>query len=293
MVRAALGTLAALVSLSACSVASRSAAPERPPVTDNAAKSASVVTTVPVPAPTPAPAPVPTTAPPAPPAVAAAPQTASATASAAARAEVTTTEKSFGGYALHTNADGSVVRWNPCSVIRWRANLTLAPPGALHDLTIGFDQLAAATGMSFKYDGVTTMVPTAAWRSGSTDSGLIVVAWVPKAATDLLGDGASGEGGWYEEGSKIGTQPWKWQIVRGFVVIDPGATAGYLPDFADGVSIGALVLHELGHAAGLGHADDKTQIMWPVLTNSTTAHYSPGDLAGLSAIGRSAGCITG
>jgi hypothetical protein len=288
MVRAALGTLAALLSLSACSAVTRSAAQLRPPVTDNAAKSASVVTTVPPAPPTPA------IVPPAPPTtVAPAPLTASTSPSAAARAEVATTEKSFGGYALHTNADGSIVRWNPCSVIRWRANLTLAPPGALHDLTVAFDQLAAATGMSFKYDGATTMIPTAAWRSGSTDSGLIVVAWVFKAATDLLGDGASGEGGWYEEGSKVGTQPWKWQIVRGFVVIDPTATAGYLPDFADGVSLGALMLHELGHAAGLGHAEDKTQVMWPVLTNATAARYSPGDLAGLAAIGHSAGCITG
>jgi hypothetical protein len=199
----------------------------------------------------------------------------------------------LGGYTLHTNADGSVVRWNPCSVVRWRANLALAPPAALDDVTAAFQQLGAATGMSFRYDGPTTTVPTTVWRNTSPDFGVIVVAWVPRTATDLLGDGATGEGGWYEQGTKTGAKPWVWRIVRGFVVIDPAATAEYAKGFADGLSLGALVLHELGHAAGLGHTADPGQLMSPVLTGSTLAHYGAGDRAGLTAVGRPAGCITG
>ena len=59
---------------------------------------------------------------------------------------------------------------------------------------------------------------------------------------------------------------WTWRIERGFVLIDPTSTAAYTAGFGTGVSLGALILHELAHAVGLGHVDDPDQLMYPTLT---------------------------
>ena len=64
---------------------------------------------------------------------------------------------------------------------------------------------------------------------------------------------------------------------------DPGA--GFGPN-----ARGGLLLHELGHAVGLAHVDDRTQIMNPISTGAAGV-YGTGDLAGLRILG-SGGCLT-
>ena len=213
------------------------------------------------------------------------------TTTTAAQTRTTSVAGSSASFALSHNADGSVVRWNPCSVIHWRANVTGAPATALADVSTAFAQLAAATGMTFVFDGTTTTVPTNSWLRGTADTGTILVAWTTKDATDLFDAHADGEGGWYESGISRDGATWTWKIVRGFVVIDPTTTSSYRSGFGTGTTIGALVLHELGHAVGLDHVTDASQLMYPTLSRSTVAQYATGDLAGLTAVGRSAGCI--
>ena len=197
-----------------------------------------------------------------------------------------------GPFTLSHNPDGSVARWDPCRPITWKANLTLAPPGALDDLLEAFDELAEATGMSFRYGGITTAIPTGDWLTGSRDDGVIIVAWVPTAVSDLWTEVADGRGGWYAKGSSPDGATWTWRVVRGFVLIEPTATKDYAAGFGAGLTRGALLLHELAHAVGLSHVEDRSQLMFPTLGRETAARYATGDLAGLAMVGRNAGCIS-
>ena len=197
-------------------------------------------------------------------------------------------------YTLHRNSNGSVTRWNPCAGdIHVRVNPTLGGAGALADAQAALDALSRGSGLHFVYDGTTTFVPASS-RSASQPAE-VVIAWAPPGtgagASDYYQPGAVGEGGWRSSGtSNDGGATWNWRIVQGFVVLDPGSP---LPGgFGAGVTRGSLLLHELGHVAGLGHTDDGSQVMYPVLRSSSVGSFGAGDLTGLTAVGAANGCTT-
>ena len=78
------------------------------------------------------------------------------------------------------------------------------------------------------------------------------------------------------------------KIIRGAVVID--SRRNYRAGFGTGSTRGDLVLHELGHTMGLGHASSTKQIMYPMVT-SGLARLGRGDLAGLEHRGARLGCV--
>ena len=216
-------------------------------------------------------------------------------------------------YALHHAADpysgrSVVVRWSPCQVtstgttthyITYRVNAA----GHSSRITLVKEALAkvtAASGLRFRYLGTTTYVPRdavihypsgdkyvfdAAQERAKTGAEL-VVAWAPRSATNLLSgtEAGSGTASW---SASAGSQ---LRIVEGAVVMRTGVPL--LSGFHAGESVGTLLLHELGHAVGLGHVGFRSQVMYPVIGSWSPAGYGSGDDAGLRLVGRAAGCFS-
>jgi hypothetical protein len=201
----------------------------------------------------------------------------------------------------------AVVRWSPCTVtsagtrthyITYRVN-TAGVPGRVRLVQQALAKLTRANGLRFRYIGPTSYIPhyavlhyptgnqymfDAAQERARTHAEL-VVAWAKGSATNLLTPGEAG----------VGTVSWsgsyasQLRIVQAAVVLKRGVHLE--PGFAPGESIGALLLHELGHAVGLNHVTTRSQLMYPVIGTWTRAYYHAGDLAGLRRVGRAAGCM--
>lgn len=186
-------------------------------------------------------------------------------------------------YALNITA-GQKMRWNPCAVVHWRADLRLAPPGALATVQQAVATLSSATGITFAYDGTTSYIP----QQGSTwQPAPLVISFAqhsgrPSGSNWLTASGQIGDGGYQAYA------PWQspYRITNGFVVIDSDAYR-----FRTAQIQTSTLLHELGHAVGLNHVQQADEVMYPTITSSTATHYNAGDLTGLRLVGRPSGCI--
>lgn len=200
---------------------------------------------------------------------------------------------SASSYSL-AKVQGQVARWNPCAPIHYRVNTTYAPSGALTDTKTAVSRIAKETGMTFVYDGSTKTIPT---KKGARAAG-ITVAWAKPGTgtgkTDLLPGGKTiGTGGFNAAYRINGNVITGMRIVNGYVVIDTASNklkAGFTDNKNGATTRGALLEHELGHAIGLNHVNDKTQIMNAVIGGYST--FGAGDIAGLRKVGKPAGCIS-
>ena len=178
-------------------------------------------------------------------------------------------------------------RWDPCRTVAYRTNLRKAPRGSAKLVKRAFAQVHAATGIRFRAAGSTRKIPFTT-RPDSTQhlaAGLVVAWATPRQVPGLRGSTA-GLGG--STAQRAGDGPWRY--VYGGVAVD--ATARLSRGFGKGKTIGALLLHEIGHAMGLDHAGATSQIMYPALQSGFRGRYEAGDLAGLHALGAEQGCLS-
>jgi len=199
------------------------------------------------------------------------------------------------GYTVGTDASGTVVRWNPCAPIRYTVNADQGGPGAAADVATAVDILRGDSGLNLVYDGPTTDVPQSGYGASTPpgQNGPLRIAFVQPGASNLLSaaPGVVGNGGVSSYGP-YQTHP--TQVVAAFAVINSQAalTPGFGPTNGGPTSRGRLLLHELGHAVGLGHINDSNQVMYEYTDGRFTPDYGSGDKAGLAQVGAPAGCIS-
>ena len=212
-----------------------------------------------------------------------------------------------------TDPDGNAhrIRWNPCQQkVTYAVNARLAGKtpkarnAAIDDVRAAFHRAGKRTGIPFSYRGRTREIPhntdKASWATRQ-HSAEIVVAWVdqsrPKTHSDLITKGTdgygSGVGGWMLRAWADANGKWHAAIGRGFVVLNSAQNHLYTPGFGTGVRRGALLLHEIGHAMGLGHVGTTREIMYPTMIRREHSNYKHGDQQGLSLVGKRLGCIPG
>ena len=193
---------------------------------------------------------------------------------------------------LETGRPGIAFRWNPCAPVRYRAHLDGAPASMTGDLTEAVHRLAAATGLRFLDMGATDYSGTFAdpdphgWPN---DADLLVTvadeAADPALAGSTVGYAHITHGSWTSTDARIDRA--EVVLERQFVATAPTGFATTEAGSAE------LLLHELGHAVGLGHTSVAGQVMFPTLGSGQPPHYQNGDLNGLARVGATRGCLPG
>ena len=169
--------------------------------------------------------------------------------------------------------------WGTCR-IGYRVNPANVPTFGRADLTEAMRRVTQVSGIRFRYLGRTSLVP----RSGDAraGNGRITVAWANGAATrGLLRPGIGGVGGT--------TSTATGRLFTGFLVLNTGFSRTAEPGFGSGASHGLVLMHELGHVVGLGHVNNRRDVMYPS-AYLPAAVWGAGDRTGLARLGRLGGC---
>lgn len=192
----------------------------------------------------------------------------------------------------HTWTSSTYMRWDPCSAIGFRVNAAQATAGAIGDVKEALRRIGRAAGLNFVYRGTTSNIPQSGANSWFPTDTQIVVAWARKSQSSMFDPyptaaavgGAISSGGFQmSDGTTIS------KIIRGAIVID--SQMRFAGGFGRGYTRGDILLHELGHTMGLGHAGSAKQIMYRQMTRGV-ARLNEGDLTGLEKRGAKLGCVT-
>lgn len=178
---------------------------------------------------------------------------------------------------------GRPARWDPCSEVPIVVNWSGAPQGAKHDLIEALAVLRRNSGLRLTLKGVTHQKPTGDWGTralaGRTGWPPVLVAW-SRPNGRSLSEGASASTTTVVMPSPAGGLVY----VSGQVILNLEQTSLYEPGFGSGMSLGALLEHELGHLVGLAHVSDRSQIMFDTMGGAPT--LGTGDRAGLRRLGQ-------
>lgn len=175
--------------------------------------------------------------------------------------------------------DGSLVGagWANCpTAVIWDADVSALSPKAakfaLEDLEWAISTWAAAGGIAAQKgaEGQLTYDNSSATVAGVPGGRKLFVKFVKDADSDYL------------SGRVVGVAT-PTKVIPSAPEIT-GGSAAFRTDYVEYASkteARALLLHELGHAFGLGHSNDKKSVVYPIV--GTTIKLSAGDIAGIRA----------
>jgi hypothetical protein len=176
------------------------------------------------------------------------------------------------------------VAYDPCRPVHYVVRPTNAPFGGDQLVHEAVTRVSAATGLQFVDDGSTDEAPDERRepfqpdRYGNRWAPLLITWDTVSENADLAGD-VAGLGG----STPVGRAGGPTVYVTGAVALDAALFDEILAQ-PGGVDVArAIVLHELGHAVGLDHVSDPTQLMYP--ETSAVLDFADGDLAGLARLG--------
>jgi hypothetical protein len=182
-----------------------------------------------------------------------------------------------------TDAQGRPARWDPCRPVRWSYVTAGLPSWGLDLVKESVALFAAATGLPVEAVEPIATVPRDA-ASLPTGVDLVVAFGSPVAVPALRGRLGETTDHWV-------ATPLGPRIAAARVVLDGGAVGRLAAGFGLGRHRGPVLLHELGHAAGLDHVADRHELMTTSLQAEGPAGYGPGDRAGLDRLGAASGCL--
>lgn len=178
------------------------------------------------------------------------------------------------------NPDGSPVRYDPCTTIRYVTRLTGGPSFARSELEWAISQIEGASGLDLVWAGDVSAPYSSSWPAdGPLHLGFATESefWMP--------DGVSG----YGDSATVDTGGGYRRYVGGRVVLRPDH--GWTQGTTSLNPLGLMFLHELGHLVGLAHVSSHDEVMTDA-GNGTARSLGSGDRAGLAAVGRPAGCLS-
>jgi hypothetical protein len=181
-------------------------------------------------------------------------------------------------------------RWNPCRTIRWAYNPAAQGYDALPDVKRAFARLSGISGLRFKYVGATTWrfagdIQDPAFPASQYDIG---VGWSDDLALPRLAGNVVGIGGGLGYGAQTPGADVTYRMTRGYLILDNGHVLS--PGYTQ-LGWGAVMMHEILHSLGLGHAQEPVQLMYGTMTEQ---NISPGagDITGMKKVGAASGCLS-
>lgn len=208
-------------------------------------------------------------------------------------------------FKTRNNAQTPGAYWNPCQTVRYGIDFSYAkklgmrPAWERTRWRAAIDEVSRAMGVTFRYTGAVKS-RSAKTRPRSVPGVDLVITFGNAKARGRYGYARvlkgpiAGVAGVQWRSSRL---PRRLQVFGGYVVIDAKEvvrrTSNWLAAY-DARPAGerapdvlrALYMHEFGHAVGLDHVRDKTQLMFPRLQADRPDRLAVGDRKGLRKLGK-------
>ncbi|MEO6987675.1 MAG: matrixin family metalloprotease [Aquihabitans sp.] len=180
---------------------------------------------------------------------------------------------------------GEPVAYDPCRPVQVVVNDLAAPAGTEGLIAQAVADVAAATGLQFEIEGVTTETlslprPLVQKARYGDRWAPVLITWTDPSRVAALEGNTVGVGG-SQPVSATGDQ---LVYVSGLVALDAPDLTEILDRPQGSEVVLSVIAHELGHLVGLDHVDDPGEIMQPEGHPSVTT-FGPGDRTGLARLG--------